>query len=160
MSKNKNTSKSTLPASTDAQSEFADAPGTDALHASPLPASPDNPDAILEENIALKEENEALHRKITLLEAAIEELAATTAIPGTKKTGHLAAIKAAAAQNEPFEVDGKMYTLTVAELSIRKIGKRTALDIISDDEPLPQLGNKTIKEWLVANNSSAIKPLN
>ena len=111
--------------------------------------SGDTPDPFIDMNLTLKAENELLKLQIETLETKISELSATK-VP-TKPAG--------TAQTPPFNVGGKLYRLKQNEISIRRVGKRTALDIVSDDEPYNQLGGLSIKEWLVANSSTAIEEI-
>lgn len=121
----------------------------------PTPDDQPNLDtALIEENAALKTEVELLTAQLTALQEAYDQLAATP-VPQPKASATEAA---AEAEPEPFEIDGKLFTLTAKKVSIRKLGERTALDIISDDEPYEALGGLTIKAWLLANNSTVLKP--
>jgi hypothetical protein len=111
-----------------------------------------NKTELADELEALKLEYQKLSLDYEALKAAYEELASAPMLPVTKTPA-----KAATAEPNPvMEVDGGLYQLTTKEISIRKLGKRTALDIAADDQPYSELGGLTIAQWLVANNSSAI----
>lgn len=58
---------------------------------------------------------------------------------------------------DTFEVDGKNYRFKLAKANVRRLGERTALEMLVDNEPQEVLGGLTIKAWLVANNSSMVE---
>ncbi len=57
---------------------------------------------------------------------------------------------------ETFEVDGETYRMAAANLHVKGVGKRTALEAMVDDTLYPSLGGLTILQWLVANNSTTV----
>jgi hypothetical protein len=116
-------------------------------------------DPLLEENQSLKLELQQLSMAYNALEEKYLELASLPiSQPGTQ-AAHRSLSGAEGIPDETFEVDGQLFRMTVTEVAVRKLGKRTALDILADDEPYTKLGGLTIKAWLVANNSSAVAPV-
>lgn len=108
-------------------------------------------EALLLENEALKAEVALLHEQLSKLASDYNQLASTPVkSPGTA---------VADVQTEPFQVDGEDYQLVVGKIAVRRLGERTALDILADEDTYDALGGLTIKEWLVKNNSKAIKKL-
>jgi hypothetical protein len=122
-------------------------PGTDALRASPE----DNASPAENSHAAL----EAAYQKLLIehqqLKQAYDTILHTT--PDPRK------LPPAGIPNETFEVDGNTYRMAAANLHIKSVGKRTALEAMVDDTLYPALGGKTILQWLVANNSTAIKKI-
>lgn len=107
-------------------------------------------EAIIAENQELKSKVVALQLQLDNLEKAYNELAATPVPPA-------AALEAT--QPDPVEINGKLYQFVAKKINIRKIGERTALDIMADEQTYPHLGDQTILQWLVANNSLALKEI-
>jgi hypothetical protein len=68
-------------------------------------------------------------------------------------------LPAAGIPTETFEVDGGTYQMAAANLYVKGVGKRTALEALVDDQLHASLGNSTILNWLVANNSTSIKKI-
>lgn len=68
-------------------------------------------------------------------------------------------LPAAGIPQETFQVNGSTYQMAAANLYVKGVGKRTALEALVDDQLHPSLGNLTILNWLVANNSTSIKKI-
>jgi hypothetical protein len=100
-------------------------------------------------------ELEAAYQKLLIeheqLKQAYDNIVHTT--PDPRK------LPAAGIPPETFEVNGSTYQMAAANLYVKGVGKRTALEALVDDQLHPSLGNLTILNWLVANNSTSIKKI-
>jgi hypothetical protein len=100
-------------------------------------------------------ELEAAYQKLLIeheqLKQAYDNIVHTT--PDPRK------LPAAGIPPETFEVNGSTYQMAAANLYVKGVGKRTALEALVDDQLHPSLGNSTILNWLVANNSTSIKKI-
>jgi hypothetical protein len=98
---------------------------------------------------------EAAYQKLLIeheqLKQAYDSIVHTT--PDPRK------LPAAGIPTETFEVDGGTYQMAAANLYVKGVGKRTALEALVDDQLHASLGNSTILNWLVANNSTSIKKI-
>jgi hypothetical protein len=102
-----------------------------------------------------KADLEAAYQKLLIeheqLKQAYDSIVHTT--PDPRK------LPAAGIPTETFEVDGGTYQMAAANLYVKGVGKRTALEALVDDQLHASLGNSTILNWLVANNSTSIKKI-
>jgi hypothetical protein len=98
---------------------------------------------------------EAAYQKLLIeheqLKQAYDSIVHTT--PDPRK------LPAAGIPAETFQVNGSTYQMAAANLYVKGVGKRTALEALVDDQLHPSLGNLTILNWLVANNSTSIKKI-
>jgi hypothetical protein len=98
---------------------------------------------------------EAAYQKLLIeheqLKQAYDSIVHTT--PDPRK------LPAAGIPAETFEVNGSTYQMAAANLYVKGVGKRTALEALVDDQLHPSLGNSTILNWLVANNSTSVKKI-
>lgn len=105
-----------------------------------------------EPNGSVLAELQAAYQKLLIehqqLQQAYDNIIHTTPSP------HL--LPQAAIPIETFEVDGATYRMAAANLYVKGVGKRTALEAMVDDTLYPTLGGTTILQWLVKNNSTAI----
>lgn len=66
------------------------------------------------------------------------------------------ASKAPVIPTDTFEANGGSYKMALPAISIKGLGKRTALEILTDEETYDVLGGKTIRQHLVDSNSIAV----
>ncbi|MDH7463977.1 hypothetical protein QEG73_21930 [Chitinophagaceae bacterium 26-R-25] len=94
------------------------------------------------QNEDLKKENEGLKKQLTGLAASG---------PEEKKDDE------PKIPTETFSVGKAKYKFAAAKMIVPGIGAVTAQEALVDDEKHDKLGKKTIKEWLVANESELVK---
>lgn len=97
----------------------------------------------------LKQENSILRDELNSVKTVVEKFVNQ---PAPKEA------PAPVIPKESFTLNGEKYHFRLPVITLPKIGKRTALEILTDETEQAALGNLTIKQWLVANNSKMIEP--
>jgi hypothetical protein len=100
---------------------------------------------------SLRQSNIELKSKVALLAEQLDIL-----MKGKPAVADASQVKTL--PKESFSVGGQKYKFRVVEGTLPgTIGKRTALEILTDDQAYEDLNGATIKEWLVANNSKMVQ---
>jgi hypothetical protein len=100
---------------------------------------------------SLRKSNLELKSQLSLLSSQLDTL-----LKGSAPVKDASEVKTL--PKESFEVNGEKFKFRVPVATLPgSIGKRTAMEILTDNESYPDLNGQTIKEWLVNNNSKMVQ---